>query len=224
MSVWIECSKVQKRLFKCCGPRSGAVSYTMAKNFILVEPGTRAEWRQWLLRHHQQTESIWLVLHKKGSGGSTLTLSEAVEEALCFGWIDSVSNKLDEQRYKIQLSPRKPKSNWSKINKARARNMIKAGRMHAAGQAMIDLAKKTGTWNALNEVDKLVVPPDLAKAFARQQKARTFFDAFPPSVRRGILEWIQNAKTPATRSKRIAETVALAARDIRANQYPKKAK
>lgn len=99
----------------------------MSKNFQQVEPVSREAWRQWLLRHHQQTESIWLVLHKKGSGGSTLTLSEAVEEALCFGWIDSVSNKLDEQRYKILLSPRKPKSNWSKINKARARNMIKQG-------------------------------------------------------------------------------------------------
>ena len=196
----------------------------MAKNFMLVEPRTRSEWRQWLLRHHRQAESIWLVLHKKGSEGSTLTANEAIEEALCFGWIDSVPNKLDEQRYKILVSPRKPKSNWSKINKARARNMIKAGRMHAAGQAMIDLAKKTGTWNALNPVDKLLVPPDLAKAFARQQKAKAFFDAFPPSIRRGILEWIQNAKTPATRSKRIAETVALAARNIRANQYPKKAK
>lgn len=95
---------------------------------------------------------------------------------------------------------------------------------HAHREQCVDLAKKTGTWNALNEVDKLLVPPDLAKAFARQRKARTFFDAFPPSFRREILEWIQNAKMPATRSKRIDETVALAARDIRANQYPKKAK
>ncbi|MFN5169954.1 MAG: YdeI/OmpD-associated family protein [Cyclobacteriaceae bacterium] len=196
----------------------------MAKNYILVEPRKRAEWRQWLLRHYKQTESIWLVLHKKGSEGSTLTLSEAVEEALCFGWIDSVSNKLDEHRYKILVSPRKPKSNWSKINKTRAQNMIRAGLMHPSGQAMITLAKKTGTWTALNKIDKMIVPPDLAAALAKNKKAKAFFEAFPPSTRKGILEWIQNAKTSATRSRRIAETVSLAAVNVRANQYPRKAK
>jgi uncharacterized protein YdeI (YjbR/CyaY-like superfamily) len=192
------------------------------KDFKLVEPTSRAEWRAWLQKNHTQPESIWLVLAKKGSGLPLLSVDEVVEEALCFGWIDSVPNKLDDKRYKILISPRKPKSNWSKVNKLRAARMIKAGLMMAPGMQMITLAKKTGTWNALNAIDKLFIPTDLKAALAAYPKSMAYFEAFPPSTKRGILEWIQNAKTEATRTKRIKETAELASKNIRANQYVKR--
>jgi uncharacterized protein YdeI (YjbR/CyaY-like superfamily) len=192
------------------------------KDFKLVEPTSRAEWRAWLQKNHIQSESIWLVLAKKGSGLPLLSVDEVVEEALCFGWIDSVPNKLDDKRYKILISPRKPKSNWSKVNKLRAARMIKAGLMMAPGMQMITLAKKTGTWNALNAIDKLFIPTDLKAALAAYPKSMAYFEAFPPSTKRGILEWIQNAKTEATRTKRIKETAELASKNIRANQYVKR--
>jgi uncharacterized protein YdeI (YjbR/CyaY-like superfamily) len=192
------------------------------KKFKLVEPRSRAEWREWLQKNHTKPESIWLVLAKKQSGLPLLSVDDVVEEALCFGWIDSVPNKLDDKRYKILLSPRKPKSNWSKVNKHRAAQMIKAGLMMPAGLQMIKLAKKVGTWNALNEIDKLSILSDLKIALDAYPEAASYFDAFPPSIKRGILEWIQNAKTTVTRVKRINETAKLASKNIRANQYVKR--
>lgn len=190
--------------------------------FTLVELPNRKALRAWLTKHHTQKESIWLVIAKKGNTQSTLSRMDAVEEALCFGWIDSVPGLMDDVRYKLLLSPRKPKSNWSAVNKKLVAKLIKADMMQPAGMAMIELAKMTGTWNALNTIDKLQYPADLEKAFAKNKKAKTYFDAFPPSTKKGILEWILNAKTTETRSKRIADTVAKAAQNIRANQYVKK--
>jgi uncharacterized protein YdeI (YjbR/CyaY-like superfamily) len=192
------------------------------EKFKKVEPRNRAEWRAWLQENHKQKESIWLVLYKKGHEGSTLIVSEAVEEALCFGWIDGLANKLDEKRFKLLLAPRKPKGVWSKINKARVAKLIKAKLMQPAGMAMIKLAKKSGTWKTLNDIDKLKYPDDLLLAFSKTKKAKEYFDAFPPSAKKIILTWIQSAKTPETRNKRIAETVTKAAKNIRANQYVSK--
>jgi uncharacterized protein YdeI (YjbR/CyaY-like superfamily) len=195
----------------------------MKKTFVEFEPTSRLAWRKWLEQNHTTRESIWLIIAKKGCELPTLSIDDVVEEALCFGWIDSVPNKVDERRYKILLSPRKPKSKWSKINKGRANRMIKTGLMTAAGMELIKLAKKTGTWNALENVDKLIIPDDLKDALTKNKKAQTYFEAFPPSTKRGILEWIDNAKTAVTRNRRIVETVTLAANNIRANQYrPKK--
>lgn len=189
------------------------------KEFQHVEPKSRAAWRQWLQKNHTQTESVWVVIAKKESGLPTITNNDLVEEALCFGWIDSVPNKLDAQRFKVLVSPRKAKSNWSKVNKDRATKLIETGLMQPAGLAMIELAKESGTWNALDDISSLKLPPDLTQALGKNKKANSFFDLFPPSTKRGILEWIQNAKTEETRNKRIAETVTLAAKNIRANQY-----
>jgi uncharacterized protein YdeI (YjbR/CyaY-like superfamily) len=195
----------------------------MNRNFKNVEPKNRSAWREWLSKNHTQKENIWLVIYKKGHDGSTLTVSEAVEEALCFGWIDSTANKLDEKRFKIMYSPRKPKSVWSKINKGRVAKLIKGGFMQPAGMAMIKLAKKTGTWNTLNDVDALKYPEDFNQALVKSRKSKSNFDAFPPSAKKLILFWIQSAKTSETRTKRIKETVSRAARNERANQYIKKA-
>lgn len=182
----------------------------------------RKTWRQWLASFHSTEIKVWLIIYKKDSGVSSVTYKEAVEEALCFGWIDSKPNKRDENSYYQYFSQRKPKSVWSAINKDSVEKLIAMGLMQAPGMAMIELAKKTGTWYTLNPVDTLSYPPDFKKALATNKKAASFFEAFPPSVKKGILQWILSARTDATREKRIAETVQKAAENIRANQYSPK--
>lgn len=184
-----------------------------------VHPGSRAQWRAWLAANHGRGESIWFVYGKKGSGAARLEPDEAIEEALCFGWIDSLPRKVDEARSKLRFSPRKAGSNWSALNKRRAEAMIAAGLMTPAGQAKVDAARADGSWSALEEVDALVVPDDLAEAFARHPGSAEAFAGFPRSTRRGILEWILNAKRPETRAKRLEETASLAATGERANQF-----
>lgn len=177
--------------------------------------------RDWLNAHHADSPGIWVILYKKASETSSVTYPEVVEEALCFGWIDSKPNKRDDQSYYLYLSPRNPASNWSQVNKTLASRLMEEGRMSPAGMSMIDLAKRTGTWTALDEVSQLIEPDDLLRMFAEYPSSETNFRSFPPSVRRGILEWIQQAKRPETREKRIRETARLAAENIRANQYRK---
>ena len=181
----------------------------------------RDEWRAWLAAHHERESSVWLIIYHKKSPTPSVYYEESVEEALCFGWIDSKPNKRDEESYYLFFARRKPKSNWSKPNRERVERMIAAGKMTPAGQQMIDLAKTSGTWSALEQVENLVIPKDMDQLFNDYPNARTHFEAFPPSTRRGILEWILNAKRPETRAKRIKETVALAEQNIRANQYRK---
>ncbi|MCU0416833.1 MAG: YdeI/OmpD-associated family protein [Cytophagaceae bacterium] len=176
-------------------------------------------WRTWLMNHHMEASSVWLIIYHKESNVSSVYYPDAVDEALCFGWIDSKPNKRDEESYYQFFSKRNPKSNWSKINKDKVDRLTQEGRMMPAGQAMIDLAKKNGCWNALDKVEMRIVPPDLADAFTLHPKAKIHWDAFPPSVQRGILEWIQQAKKEETRRNRIQETVSKAAQNIRANQY-----
>jgi uncharacterized protein YdeI (YjbR/CyaY-like superfamily) len=184
-----------------------------------VHPKSREEWRKWLENNQSRKEGVWLISYKKDTGKPRFEYDEAVEEALCFGWIDSKPAKLDDERSMLWFAPRKPKTNWSKINKERVERMIKAGLMAPAGLAKVEAAKKDGTWNALDSVEALEIPPDLAKAFSKNKIAKDYFDAFPRSVKRGILEWILNAKKPETRAKRIEETVTLAEKNIRANQW-----
>jgi len=179
----------------------------------------RAAWRWWLEQHHQEESSIWLVIFKKESGIPSIYYPEAVEEALCFGWIDSKPNKRDGQSYYQFFSKRSPKSNWSKVNKDKVTTLIEKGLMQPAGMAMVELAQQKGTWNALEEVENVSLPPDLEACFKQDPTAFVHWEAFPRSTKRGILEWIQNAKKPETRLKRIQETVRLAALNQRANQY-----
>lgn len=187
-----------------------------------IEPGSQEAWRNWLFAHHEQAEGVWLVLFKKASGRQTYTFNDAIEEALCFGWIDSLPRALDEDRSMLYFAPRKPGSGWSRVNKARIGRMEAAGKMMPAGRAKIDAAKADGSWRRLDAVENLEIPDDLAKAFADNPPAASYFAAFPRSVKRGILEWILHAKRPATRAKRILETATLAARNERANQWPRK--
>jgi uncharacterized protein YdeI (YjbR/CyaY-like superfamily) len=186
-----------------------------------LEASTLAEWRVWLSANHGTQESVWLVAFKKGSGLATFTLDEAVEEALCWGWIDSLPRKLDEQRSMLLFSPRKPNSLWSAVNKRRVERLTVEGRMQPPGLAKVEAAKASGTWFALDGVEALEIPPDLADAFAAHPGAQALFEAFPRSAKRGILEWILQARTPATRARRVRETAEKAAQGERANQWRK---
>jgi uncharacterized protein YdeI (YjbR/CyaY-like superfamily) len=183
---------------------------------------TILQWRKWLEKNHQSEKGVWLVICKKDSALKSITRDQALDQALCFGWIDSVSNKRDEDSYFQYFAQRKPKSNWSGINKIKIAKLIQEGQMHESGLKMVELAKKTGTWTALENVENLVLPDDLVKALKKNAKAFTHWSAFPPSTRRGILDWIQQAKLPETRAKRIEETARLAKDNIRANQYIRK--
>lgn len=183
----------------------------------------REAWRRWLAANHDKEKSIWLIIYKKDSDTPSVYYDEAVDEALCFGWIDSKPNKRDEESYFQFFAKRNPKSNWSRVNKEKVERLINQGLMSEAGFKMIEIAKKNGAWAALDDVENLVIPQDLQQVFDANPTAWKYFDAFPRSIKRGILEWLLNAKRPETRQKRIEETVTLAAQNIRANQYnPKK--
>ena len=183
-----------------------------------VDPRTRGRWRAWLAKHHGREEGTWLVLGRKSSRVKRLAYDEAVEEALCFGWIDSRARSLDDERTMIWMSPRKPKSAWSRSNKERIERLVAAGRMAAPGLAAIEAARKLGTWTALDKVDALVMPRDLARAL-RAARGYENFNAFPPGSRRNVLAWIESAKHPETRARRIAETARLAAMNIRVHDF-----
>lgn len=170
-------------------------------------------------KNHQSEKSVWLIIYNKKSTTSSCKYEEAVEEALCFGWIDSIAKKRDAESSYQYFSIRKPKSNWSKSNRDRVEKLTALGLITERGQKMIDLAKQTGTWEALVDVQNLVIPDDLQLLLNKNKKALNYFLAFSPSSRRGILEWILNAKKAETRLKRIEETVKLAAVNIKANQY-----
>ncbi len=188
-----------------------------------VQPADRMAWRTWLEQHHTRPHGVWLVTFKKGSGHPVLGYDDAVREALCFGWVDSKPRKLDTLRTMLWFAPRKAGSGWSALNKARIQALLAAGRMAPAGLAKLNAAQADGSWNALDAVDALEEPADLQAALSRHPGAATNFAAFPRSARRGILEWISNAKRPHTRARRVEETAELAARNIRANQWQPKA-
>jgi uncharacterized protein YdeI (YjbR/CyaY-like superfamily) len=184
-----------------------------------VEVTRLSQWRAWLKANHTRRASVWLVTYKKGTSRPHLRYDDAVSEALCWGWIDSLPRKLDDERTMLRFSPRSKNTGWSALNKQRVEQMIAAKRMQPAGMAKIEAAKADGSWNRLDVVEALEVPPDLVAAFKTLPGSAKTFDAFPRSVKRGILEWIQAAKKPETRAKRIIETATLAAQGKRANQW-----
>jgi uncharacterized protein YdeI (YjbR/CyaY-like superfamily) len=185
--------------------------------YAQAQPASRAEWRQWLATHHVSAPGVWLVYGKKASGLPSLSYAEAVEEALCFGWIDSHPRKLDADRTQLLFTPRKPRSGWSKVNKERLARLEAAGQLKPAGLAAIARAKQNGAWESLDAAEAGHIPADLAEALAANAAAQANFTAFSPSSRKMILTWILAAKQPATRARRVAETVRLATLNKRAN-------
>lgn len=180
-----------------------------------------ATWRAWLEANHAKSKGVWLVTDKKSGepGQKRLEPEAAIEEVVCFGWVDSLPRALDEKRTMVLMTPRKAKANWSQKNKDRVARLIAAGRMAPSGLAVVEAAKKSGTWDALVAVEALEVPPDLARALDERPPARTNYEAFPRTVKRGILEWIAGAKRPETRAKRVEETAVKAKDGIRAAQW-----
>ena len=175
--------------------------------FQRVEVQSSSALRSWLEKNHQQEESVWLVSYKKIVEHKYVSREEVLDELIAFGWIDGVRSQLDDERTMQLISPRKTRP-WAKSYKERAEKLISEGRMHPAGQADVDKAKQNGGWYEMNDVDELVVPPDMILAFSSRGKAMENFENFPPSVRRNILRWIASAKTSETRQKRI-KTVSM---------------
>jgi len=179
----------------------------------------------WYAKNHSTSQGLWVVTDKKSSGEPAPTYDELVRLALCYGWIDSVPGKVDEFRTKLYFSPRKKGSGWSASNKARIKELLAAGKLKPSGLKIVDQAKADGSWSKLDSSETASVPKDLLAAFRKYQGSKANFDAFPAGVRRQILQWIDQAKTSATREKRIIETASLASENIRANQWrDKKAK
>jgi uncharacterized protein YdeI (YjbR/CyaY-like superfamily) len=173
---------------------------------------TRAAWRRWLAANHEKVTEIWLLCYRKGTGKPTLDYEAAVEEALCFGWIDSIIKKIDDTRFVRRFTPRKANSVWSESNKKRIARMIKAGRMAECGLAKVDAAKRSGRWSAAKRpVIPTRMPEAFARALERNKKARSFFQSLAPTYQRHYIAWISFAKREETRKKRIRESISLLA-------------
>lgn len=175
-------------------------------------PTSRQEWRRWLEENHRSRKSVWLIFYKASTGVPTISWSEAVDEALCFGWIDSQVKPIDNQKRRQYFCQRKPGSTWSKINKTKVQKLIAEGSMTVAGLEPIERAKQDGSWEILDAAEELIVPDDLAAAFATQLGASDFFAGLSKSTQKFALTWLVLAKRPETRQKRIAEIVAFSAK------------
>jgi uncharacterized protein YdeI (YjbR/CyaY-like superfamily) len=185
-------------------------------------PNSRQHWREWLLAHHAQEQAVWLVYHKKHTGTPSLSWSEAVSEALCFGWIDSQAKPIDGATYRQLFSRRKPRSGWSRVNKEKIQQLVADGQMMPAGLAAIETAQQNGSWALLDEVDALVVPPDLAAALQASPAADTYFAGLSRTDRRNMLQWLVLARRPETRQRRLAEIVTAAAQQQKPAQFSSK--
>jgi uncharacterized protein YdeI (YjbR/CyaY-like superfamily) len=172
-----------------------------------------AEFQKWLTKNHRQSDGIWLRIFKKDSGEPTVTYAEALDEALCFGWIDGLKQRHDEVSWRQRFTPRRPRSGWSKINTQHAERLIKAGRMKAAGQAAIDAAKKDGRWTAAyDSPSKATVPEDFLAALDQNKRAKAFFESLNKANRYAIAYRLQTAKKPETKQRRMEMILAMLAR------------
>lgn len=194
----------------------------MENEKIAYYPKNRKAWRNWLQKNHAAKQNVWLILYRKDAGKPTVTYDEVVEEALCFGWIDSKPNKRDDESYFLFVSTRKSKSPWSALNKKRVEKLQQQNKMEDAGLKKIETAKKDGSWILLDKIDALEMPVELKKVFAKNKTGLKHFEQFPASVKKQIYQWVYNAKTEQTLQKRVTETVTLAEKNIRANQWKPK--
>lgn len=170
---------------------------------------SRRHWRQWLQKNHAKKQCIWLIMYKKDTGVPTVSWSQAVEEALCFGWIDSIRKTLDDERFIQYYCRRKPKSIWSKINKEKVKQLIDQGLMTEAGLKSIQIAKQNGSWKVLDDVEALKIPADLEAKFKSQPGSKARFLSLSKSVRKAMLFRLMHAKRPETRKKRLDEIMAV---------------
>lgn len=176
-------------------------------------------WQAWLEQHHDREPGVWLLYYRQGSGRPSITWSEAVDEALCFGWIDSTVRPIDDLTYKQYFAPRKPKSNWSKINKQKVERLIAEGRMRPAGLAAIEQARRNGSWANLDNVEAMVMPDDLTNALDALPGARAYVDGLSKTRRWELLYWINGAKRESTRADRVRQIAEAAAQGRRPPRF-----
>ena len=191
----------------------------MEKEIETFYPRSRQEWRDWLQDNHAKKQSVWLIYYKKKSNVSTILYSDAVDEALCFGWIDSKSKPIDEHKFMQFFSKRKEKSVWSKVNKEKIERLTEEGLMTNAGYEIIEKAKLNGSWNILDEAEALHIPEDLEGEFDKRPNAKLYFLSLSRSDKRNILQWLILAKRQETREKRITEIVELADKNQKPKQF-----
>ena len=187
----------------------------------LVQPKSRTAWRAWLEKNHASSSGIWLVYAKKHTGIPSLTYADAVEEALCFGWIDSLVHPIDASLYKQIFTPRKSSSAWSPLNKKRVETLIAAKQMTAAGLKMIELAKTNGQWDAHAQTEALTMPPELKKALNGNANAKKHWPTYTVSQQKAFLRMLHDAKTPETRAKRIARILDIVSKRVTFSQLLK---
>ncbi len=182
-------------------------------------PKDSNHWREWLEENHQRKEAVWLIFYRKNSPKYNLGWSESVDEAICFGWIDSVKQTIDAESYRQYFTKRKAKSNWSKVNKEKIKSLIDQGRMTEAGHRSIEVAKANGSWTILDSVEDLIVPEDLNTALAAHEGALAFFDGLSRSSKKILLYWVVSAKREETRKKRILEVATNANNGLKPKQF-----
>lgn len=182
-------------------------------------PSDKEDWRNWLILNHKIKESVWLIIYKKKSDTPNLSWSEAVDEALCFGWIDSLKRPIDSEKYMQYFGKRKPKSTWSKINKEKVEKLIKSGLMTESGIKSIEIAKQNGSWTILDSVENLEIPSDLEHELNQSPGSKDFFKSLSKSIQKAMLYWIISAKRAETRQKRIKEIVDNARHSRKPKQF-----
>ncbi|KPM47667.1 YdeI/OmpD-associated family protein [Jiulongibacter sediminis] len=182
-------------------------------------PENKAHWREWLEENHVKEDSVWLEFFRKGSPNYNLSWSDAVDEALCFGWIDSTKRKVDDEKYIQYFCKRKPKSNWSRVNKEKVKMLTEQGLMQEAGHVSIKIAKENGSWSFLDAVEALIIPAELKEELDKHERAATFFDNLSKSDKKILLYWVISAKTEKTRQKRILEIARNASQSCKPKQF-----
>ena len=182
-------------------------------------PNNKKDWRKWLELNHNIKSSVWLIFYKKKSTNFNLSWSESVDEALCFGWIDSTKRPIDDERYKQYFSKRKTKSNWSKINKDKVKALIDQGLMKEEGYKSIKIAKENNSWTNLDAIEALIIPEELKEAFGNHKGSMEYFDSLSKSIKKILLHWVISAKRKETRQKRILEVVENATIGMKPKQF-----
>lgn len=189
------------------------------ENLEIFYPENPEQWRDWLRENHNREKGIWLLQYNKKSCKPTISWSDAVDEALCFGWIDSLKKKRDDESSIQYFGKRKPKSTWSKINKQKIERLTAENRMSQAGLDIIILAKENGSWEILDGVEEILIPEDLMLELSSRPGAIAFFHSLSKSVKKMMLQWIVLAKRPETRQKRILEIAIAAENKMKPKQF-----
>jgi uncharacterized protein YdeI (YjbR/CyaY-like superfamily) len=182
-------------------------------------PKSQTDWRNWLVKNHQLKQSVWLVFYKKSTKVATISWSEAVDEALCFGWIDSTKKTIDAERYIQYFSKRKPNSIWSKVNKDKVECLTSKKLIQKAGYKSIEIAKENGSWFILDEVEALIIPENLKKEFKAREGSLEYYESLSKSAKKILLSWIVLAKRDETKQKRIIEIAENASRNTKPKQF-----